>query len=339
MKAFFLFFAAGAAAILSLSQAEWETWFPDGSVRWNAFALRESGLGRLLSRAMTKDADHVWHHGLTVPKSGEAGNPLSRWIDQGVISLGFQGRLEYRPPAKYPIRPSEVREVLANTERDLSTAFTLDPGNYEACDAYLLFLTTQIRETEFGSMDGRKEEADDASVPKGGDSAGAEVGDDDDFAAVQRFRQWEREEQRKRNLRAIGVTDYAIARFAPRETDPERHLGLAMVFYNRFMLLAPDVPSRKTSFLARRLFETEALQTAEKMKKCLRSAQSLQGGMIASGVWRNRSEARLNDYQQAEQMVEKYIDLLCQSVLNNRGLDLTGSCLNIQHSREVASGS
>jgi hypothetical protein len=319
MKTLFLLFAAGAAATFSLSHAKWETWFPAGSVRWNAFALRESGLGRMLSRAMTKDADHVWHHGLTVPKSGEAGNPLSRWIDQGVVSLGFQGRLEYRPVAKYPIRPSEVREVLANTERDLSTAFTLDPGNYEAYDAYLLFLTTQLRETEFGSMDGQKEGADDASAPKEGDSSEGDA--DDDLAAVQRFRQWEREEQRQRNLRAIEVTDYAISRFAPRETDPERHLGLAMVFYNRFMLLAPDVPSRRTSFLARRLFETQALQTAEKMKKCLKSAQSLQRGMIASGVWRNRSDARQYDYQQAERMVEKYIDLLYQSVINNRGLD------------------
>jgi hypothetical protein len=37
----------------------------------------------------------------------EASNPLSRWIDQGVVSLGFQGRLAYRPPSKFPIRPSE----------------------------------------------------------------------------------------------------------------------------------------------------------------------------------------------------------------------------------------
>jgi hypothetical protein len=44
--------------------------------------------------------------------------------------------------------------------------------------------------------------------------------------------------------------------------------------------------------------------------------------MIASGVWRNRSEARLNDYQQDEQMVGKYIDVLYQSVISNRGLDM-----------------
>jgi hypothetical protein len=30
----------------------------------------------------------------------------------------------------------------------------------------------------------------------------------------------------------------------------------------------------------------------------------------------------LNDYQQDEQMVGKYIDLLYQSVINNRGLDV-----------------
>jgi hypothetical protein len=133
----------------------------------------------------------------------------------------------------------------------------------------------------------------------------------------ERCRQWQR-----CNLRAVAVTDYAISRFAPRETDPERHLGLAMVYYKRLALLAPDASSRKSSFLARRLYETQALQTAEKMRQFLTSAQWLQKRMIASGVWQNRSEARLNDYQQDEQMVGKYIDLLCQSLINNRGLDV-----------------
>jgi len=92
--------------------------------------------------------------------------------------------------------------------------------------------------------------------------------------------------------------------------------------YTRFALLAPGVPSRKTSFIARRLFETQALQTAEKMKECLTSARSRQEGMIASAVWQNRSEARLNDYRQDEQMVGKYIEVLYQSVINNRRLDV-----------------
>ena len=320
MKTLAFLIVASVTAIFSLSHAEWEKWFPDGSVRWNAFALRESGLGRMLSRAMTKDADHAWHHGMTAPKPAEGQNALSRWIDQGVVSLGFQGRLLYRPAAKHPIRPSEVREVLAKTEKNLSMAFRLDPENYEAYDAYVLFLTTRIRETEFGSMDSRREDSAEASTT--GDKSDSGEDDDDDFAAVQRFGRWEREEQRQRNLRAVAVTDYAISRFAPRETDPERHLGLAMVYYNRFALLAPDVSSRKSSFLARRLFETQALQTAEKMRQFLTSAQWLQKRMIASGVWQNRSEARLNDYQQDEQMVGKYIDLLCQSLINNRGLDV-----------------
>jgi hypothetical protein len=150
MKTLALLIVASVTAVFSLSRAEWEKWFPDGSVRWNAFALCESGLGRMLSRAMTKDADRVWHHGMSAPKPVENQNALSRWIDQGVVSLGFQGRLLYHPAAKYPIRPSEVHEVLAKTERDLSTAFTLDLENYEAYDAYVLFLTTHIRETEFG---------------------------------------------------------------------------------------------------------------------------------------------------------------------------------------------
>src|SRR5215471_1148653 len=110
MKALVLCTAAAAAAAFGFSGAKWETWFPQNSARWNIFALRESGLGRTASRAMTKDADRSWHHGLTASKA-EASNPLSRWIDQGVVSLGFQGRLVYRPPSKFPIRPSEVREA------------------------------------------------------------------------------------------------------------------------------------------------------------------------------------------------------------------------------------
>jgi hypothetical protein len=307
--------------MFGLSKAEWETWFPQNSARWNMFALRESGLGRMASRAMTKDADRAWHHGLTAPIQPQASNPLSRWIDQGVFSLGFQGRLAYRPASKFPIRPCEVVEVLAKTEKDLSTAFMLDPGNYEAYDAYVLFLTTQIRETEFGSMDVQKQEDNDTSSVKSDDKKDDGGDDDDDFAAVQRFRKWEEQEQCRRNLRAVSVTDYAISRFAPKETDPERHLGLAMVYYNRFALLAPDIPSRKSSFVARQLFHTQALQTAEKMKNCLQNAQTRQQGMIESGVWQSRSEARLSDYQQAEQMVEKYIDVLYESVINNRSLD------------------
>jgi hypothetical protein len=320
MRTLILCLAAGAVAALGFHGMKWESWFPQETARWSMFALRESGLGRMASRAMTKDADVSWHHGLTAPKQVQTSNALSRWIDQGVVSLGFQGRLIYRPPSKFPVRPSEVREVLAKTEKDLSTAFKLDPGNYEAYDAYVLFLTTQIRETEFGSMDGQKED-DDASSVKGDDKKDAAADDDDDLAAVQRFPKWEEEEQRRRNLRAVAITDYAISRFAPKETDPERHLGLAMVYYNRFALLAPDVPSRKSSFIARRLFETQALQTAEKMEKCLQNAQSRQQSMIVSGVWQDRSEARLSDYQQAEQMVEKYISVLYESVINNRKLD------------------
>src|SRR5262245_58960556 len=123
MKTLVLCMAGAVAATIGFSGAKWETWFPQDSARWNLFALRESGLGRMASSAMTKDADRAWHHGLTAPEQVQASNPVSRWIDQGVLSTGFQGRLTYRPPEKFPIRPSEVREVLAKTEKDLSTAF------------------------------------------------------------------------------------------------------------------------------------------------------------------------------------------------------------------------
>jgi hypothetical protein len=320
MKTLVLCIAAVVTAAICYHGAKWETWFPQESARWNMFALRESGLGRMASRAMTKDANSSWHHGLIEPKQVQGSNPLSHWIDQGVLSLGFQGRLIYKPTSKFPIRPFEVREALAKTEKDLSTAFTFDPGNYEAYDAYVMFLTMQIRETEFGSMDSQKQEDDNTSEEEV-DKAGSSSDDDDDFAAVQRFRKWAEEEQRRRNSRAVSVTDYAISHFAPKETDPERHLGLAMVYYNRFALLAPDIPSRKSSFMARRLFETQALQTAEKMKECLLFAQSCQQDMIASGVWQNRSQARLDDYQQVEQMVGRYIRALYETAISNLRLD------------------
>jgi hypothetical protein len=318
MKTLMVCLAAGAVAALGFSQTKWESW--KESTQWNTFALRESGLGRTVSRAMTNDADRAWHHGLAVTKPSKASNPVSRWIDQGVSSTGFQGRLEYRPPSKFPIRPSEVREVLAKTEKDLSTAFRLDPGNYEAYDAYLMFLTTQIRETEFGALDGQKP-GDDGSNDNGAEKPDSNSDDEDDVAAVQRFRKWEEEEQRRRNLRAVAITDYAISRFSSKDKDPERYLGLAMTYYNRFTLGTPDVPSRKNSFIARRLFETQALQTAEKMRECLQSAQSYQQKMMASGIWQNRSAERLNDYQQVEQMVRTYIDALYRNMISNRGLD------------------
>jgi hypothetical protein len=44
--------------------------------------------------------------------------------------------------------------------------------------------------------------------------------------------------------------------------------------------------------------------------------------MIESGVWSSRSPERLNDYHQDEQMVEKYIDVLYQSMISNRSLDV-----------------
>ena len=311
--------AAGAVATFGFQGANWGTWRESG--RWNMFALRESGLGRMASRAMTKDADTSWHHGLLAPNQVQTSNAVSRWIDQGVVSLGFQGRLAYRAPSEFPIRPFEVREVLAKTEKNLSTAFTLDPGNYEAYEAYVMFLTTQLRETEFGSMDERKEESDASPKAEGGDQADSQSDDDHDLATVQRFRKWKEQEQRRRNLRAISITDYAISRFASEETDPERHLGQAMTYYDRFALLAPDAASRKSSFFARRLFETQALQTVEKMKVRLNSAKVRQQAMMASGVWQNRSEGRLSDYRQDEQMVERYVQGIYESLVSNRGLD------------------
>ena len=57
MKTLIFCLSAGAAAAFGFQGTKWESWFPQETARWNMFALRESGLGRMASRAMTKDAD------------------------------------------------------------------------------------------------------------------------------------------------------------------------------------------------------------------------------------------------------------------------------------------
>ncbi len=56
-----------------------------------------------------------------------------------------------------------MKQALEQAEKNLRLAFELDPGNYAAYDVYLFFLTNQITQTEFASMNGTqlKDEDDD----------------------------------------------------------------------------------------------------------------------------------------------------------------------------------
>src|ERR1700730_1290706 len=144
-------------------------WMPADAPRWNPLALKESGFGRTLARALTEQANTSYHHGLLERRPPMSTNPLSHWLDAGNAALGFQGRVKYRPVDQYPLRPYEVKQALEQAEKNLRLAFELDPGNYTAYDVYLFFLTTEVTQTEFASMNGTqlKDDDDGAQVTAG----------------------------------------------------------------------------------------------------------------------------------------------------------------------------
>ena len=54
------------------------------------------------------------------------------------------------------------------------------------------------------------------------------------------FQRWAEQERQRRHTLAIEITDEAIRKFRPNTMDPERFLTASVMWYNRFMLLAPD---------------------------------------------------------------------------------------------------
>src|ERR1700726_3856529 len=192
---------------------------PADAPKWNPLALKESGFGRTIARALTEQANTSYHHGLFERTPPMSTNPLSHWLDVGSSSLGFQGRLHYRPVEQYPLRPYEVNQALEQAEKDLRLAFELDPGNYTAYDVYFFFLTNEVTQTEFASLGGAqfKDEDDDDNAAPGADTPaqpdGAVVPPADDQkkaeaalpAAV--FQRWAEQERRRRQTRAIEITD------------------------------------------------------------------------------------------------------------------------------------
>src|SRR3984893_16815996 len=231
-------------------------WMPADAPRWNPLALKESGFGRTLARALTEQANTSYHHGLLERRPPMSTNPLSHWLDAGNAALGFQGRLKYRPVDQYPLHPYEVKQALEQAESQLRLAFELDPGNYTAYDVYLFFLTTQINQTEFASLNGTQmKDEDDQPSDADPASKSAETVPKSDQQAEPRQQQlrasdlyrWAEKERQRRQAKAIEITDEAIRKFRPNTLDPERYLTGATMWYNRFLILAPQVEDRLRS--------------------------------------------------------------------------------------------
>jgi hypothetical protein len=290
------------------------TWVPADAPRWNAFAIKESGFGRTLARILTEQANASYHHGIFEQGQPKIVNPFSRWLDAGTASLGFPGRLKYRPVQKYPLRPSEVKQALEQAEKNLRLAFELDPGNYAAYDVYLFFLTNNLAQTE-----GTQEHQSSGTTQVQQDSSGTKVAGDQ--AEAQRrpsaVLEWSKQELERRHQRAIEITDEAIRKFRPNTADPERYLTAAAMWYNRFLLLAPGVGERRKSAEARKKFEEAGLPALNKMKYYLQAARVCQQDLEKKGSWQTIPERR-KEFLQVAQVLEKSADALAIALQVNR---------------------
>ncbi len=303
-------------------------WTPAGAASWNAFAIKESGFGRTLSRVLTEQANTSYHHGLFERKPPTSTNPLSRWLDAGNASLGFQGRLKYRPIDQYPLRPYEVKQALEQAENNLRLAFELDPGNYTAYDVYLFFLTTEVTQTEFASLGGAQlKEDDEGTAAPGVDTQEIDHGfpaQTPDENKIQEAGQetgvsqrWAAQERKRRQARAIQITDEAIRKFRPNTMDPERFLTAAVMWYNRFMLLMPDTAKRQKSPEARRKFDEVGLPTLNKMNFYIEAARTCQHDLEQRGLWQAIPERRA-EFLQVMKLIQTCAFALSVAVQNNR---------------------
>ena len=319
--------AALVGLSLALCFAGWMSirdyeWVPSDSPRWNPFAIKESGFGRTLARILTEQANTSYHHGLFEQPPPNASNLFSQWLDAGTASLGFPGRLKYRPVEQYPLRPYEVKQALEQAEKNLRLAFELDPGNYAAYDVYLFFLTNQITQTEFASMNGTqlKDEDDDEHAGADGDAQAHADTDKGSHPAQQftnAFKQWDSEERERRHRRAIEITDEVIRKFRPNTEDPERILTAAVMWYNRFLLMAPEVPERQKSEVARRKFDEVGRPTLDKMKFYIQQARACQHNLERKGLWQAIPERR-KEFLQIARLMEKSTFTLAVALQNNR---------------------
>jgi hypothetical protein len=316
-------------------------WAPPDAPRWNPFAIKESGIGSTFARVLTEQANTSYHHGLLEQRPPLVANPFSQWLDAGTVSLGFQGRLRYRPVEEYPLRPYEVKQALDQAEKNLRLAFELDPGNYASYDVYLFFLTTEITQTEFASMNGTqlKDEDDEDQAPPGGsthanqDLQGAAeehpkapattiAGNDNKKQAAtlsNAVKRWAEGERERRHERAIEITDEAIRKFRSNTEDPERLLTGAVMWYDRFLLQAPEPEDRKKSAFARRQFEQIGQPALEKMRYYLLAARTCQNDLERKGLWQAFPERR-KEFLQVQQLMEASATSLAVALQRNRAL-------------------
>jgi hypothetical protein len=301
---------------------------PAEAPRWNPFALKESGFGRTIARALTEQANTSYHHGLFERTPPMSTNPLSHWLDVGSSSLGFQGRLHYRPVEQYPLRPYEVNQALEQAEKNLRLAFELDPGNYTAYDVYFFFLTNEMTQTEFASLSGTQlkddddEGSDEGGATKGqnssqGQSAGIDHPKEPVLLAKSVLQKWADQERQRRHTRAIEITDEAIRKFRPDTMDPERFLSAAVMWYNRVMLLAPDPDERHKSAAAREIFEKIGPPALEKLTSYLQASRSCQQELEQKGLWKAIPERRV-EYLTLMQLIDKCATALSVALQHNR---------------------
>ena len=329
MKRFLLVGLSLALGIYGWWQVRDYVWTPANASRWNPLALRESGFGRTLARALTEQANTSYHHGLLEGRPPLSTNPFSHWLDAGQNSLGFQGRLKYRPVDQYPLRPYEVKQALEQAEKNLRLAFELDPGNYTAYDVYFYFLTTEVTQTEFASMEGAQLKDDDDEdtgqpsrdnpAPPSGSQAKETIDAKTSVksSSADVFHRWAEKEIQRRHTRAIEITDEAIRKFRPDTMDPERFVTAAVMWYNRFMLLAPDPEKRQKSVTARQKFEEVGPLTLSKMSYYLEAAKTCQQDLEKRGLWKAIPERRA-EYLQTMQLIQKCAFTLSVALQNNR---------------------
>jgi hypothetical protein len=302
---------------------------PAYAPKWNPLALKESGFGRTIARALTEQANTSYHHGLFERTPPLSTNPLSHWLDVGSSSLGFQGRLHYRPIEQYPLRPYEVNEALEQVEKNLRLAFELDPGNYTAYDVYFFFLTTEVTQTEFASLSGAqlKDDDDEEGSDDGGGAKVQQNGSQGQSAGIDHpkepvppknvLQKWAVQERQRRHTRAVEITDEAIRKFRPDTIDPERFLTAATMWYNRFMLLAPDTEERQKSAQSRRIFEQVGPPTLSKMTYYIKAARTCQQDLEQKGLWQAIPERRA-EFLQVMQLMDKCASGLSVALQHNR---------------------
>jgi len=329
MKRLFLIALSLALCLYGWWQTRDYAWTPPDAARWNPFALKESGFGRTLARVLTEQANTSYHHGLLEGKPPLSTNPFSHWLDAGENSLGFQGRLKYRPPDLYPLRPYEVKQALEQAEKNLRLAFELDPGNYTAYDVYFFFLTTEVTQTEFASLGGAQLKDDDDEdngppasappAPQSGSQAKEIVypKNSETRSPAEILQRWAQKEAMRRKTRAIEITEEAIRKFRPDTLDPERFLTASVMWYNRFMLLAPDPAERQKSAAARRIFEEVGPLTLNKMTYYNTAAKACQHELEQKGLWRAIPERRA-EYLRVLQLIDKCADSLSVALQQNR---------------------